>query len=94
MQLRYSRRADNDLFDLAEYIAQDDVGAALRTRDEIERQVEHLKAFPDMGRAGRIAGTRELLIAGLPYIVIYREQRSDTIEIVRVLHGAQQWPAG
>jgi toxin ParE1/3/4 len=44
-----------------------------------------------MGRAGRVRGTRELVVPGLPYIVIYRV-RKDTIQIARILHGAQLWP--
>jgi toxin ParE1/3/4 len=47
--------------------------------------------FPELGRSGRKAGTRELIFSGLPYLAIYR-LRSDAIEIVRILHDAQIWP--
>jgi plasmid stabilization system protein ParE len=50
-----------------------------------------LTKFPNRGRAGRVPGTRELIFAGLPFIAIYR-LKDDTIEIVRLIHGAQQWP--
>jgi len=44
-----------------------------------------------MGRAGRLAETRELALAPLPFIVVYRV-KDDRVEIVRILHGAQRWP--
>ncbi len=46
---------------------------------------------PEMGRHGRIEGTRELVISRTPYIAAYRIT-GDTVRILRVLHGAQLWP--
>jgi plasmid stabilization system protein ParE len=53
--------------------------------------VEKLKRFPEMGRKGRIDGTRELVITGKPYIAAYRVA-GNTVLVLRILHGAQQWP--
>ena len=53
--------------------------------------MERLREFPALGRPGRVEGTRELIIAGTPYIVPYRV-RGDTVEIITVLHSAQRWP--
>jgi addiction module RelE/StbE family toxin len=53
--------------------------------------VKNLRLFPEMGRPGRIEGTRELVISRTPYIAAYRIA-GDTVRILRVLHGAQQWP--
>jgi toxin ParE1/3/4 len=50
-----------------------------------------LQMFPNRGRLGRKQGTRELLMSPLPYIVVYTV-RGDAIYVVRILHGAQQWP--
>jgi plasmid stabilization system protein ParE len=50
-----------------------------------------LAQFPVMRRSGRIEGTRELVISGTPYIATYGVD-GETIRILRVLHGAQQWP--
>jgi addiction module RelE/StbE family toxin len=47
--------------------------------------------FPEIGRPGRIDGTRELIIQRTPYIAAYRIA-GKTIRILRVLHGAQMWP--
>ncbi|HEY0182741.1 MAG TPA: type II toxin-antitoxin system RelE/ParE family toxin [Rhodopila sp.] len=45
------------------------------------------------GRSGREPGTRERVIGRTPFIAVYRVTRSR-IEILRILHGAPQWPAG
>ncbi len=42
------------------------------------------------GRAGRVAGTRELVFASMPYIIAYRV--TDQVEIIAVVHGARDWP--
>jgi len=50
-----------------------------------------LARYPESGRPGCVAGTRELVIRRTPYIAAYRIA-GDTVRILRVLHGAQQWP--
>jgi toxin ParE1/3/4 len=74
-----------------DYIEADSPRAAASVDDRIEICVEGLARFPEMGRVGRIEGTRELVIFGTPYISTYRID-GDTVRILRVLHGAQQWP--
>jgi toxin ParE1/3/4 len=62
--------------------------------DRIRVQVGRLARYPESGRPGRVAGTRELvirLIRRTPYVAAYRIA-GDTVRILRVLHGAQQWP--
>jgi toxin ParE1/3/4 len=76
---------------IAEYIAQDNPAAAYAVYDAIQRQVERLAQHPRIGRPGRIKGTRELVVSGTPYILAYRVAGRD-VTILRVLHGAQQWP--
>jgi len=53
--------------------------------------VSALAEFPERGRPGRRAGTRELVFGGLPYLAAYR-LKGDLVEILRILHGAQVWP--
>ena len=60
--------------------------------DRICIAVEHLANFPQMGRSGRVPGTRELVITRTPYIAVY-QITGETIRIERVLHGAQQLPS-
>lgn len=90
--MRLSRRASYraDLDEIVDYIALTDPAAALGVWDEVERQVERLRDHPRSGRVGRMAGTRELVVAGTPFIVIYRI--AQTVELFRVMHGARQWP--
>ena len=59
--------------------------------DAITHSISRLVTFPEMGRRGRVPGTRELVITSQPYIVAYRI-RGQTIDILAVLHGAQKWP--
>jgi addiction module RelE/StbE family toxin len=81
--------ADRDaIFD---YIEAESPRAAVSIDDRVRTRVEGLERFPEMGRPGRIEGTRELVISGTPYIAAYRIV-GDTVRILRVLHGAQQWP--
>ncbi|MGO6748170.1 type II toxin-antitoxin system RelE/ParE family toxin [Rhizobium ruizarguesonis] len=79
-----------DLDKIVDHIALDNPLAALNMWDEIERQVERLRDFPRSGRIGRMPETRELVVSGTPFIVVYVV--SDDVELVRVLHGAKQWP--
>ena len=90
--LRWLKRAERDLDEVEEYIAQDNPDAAIDTVLAIVAAVKQLEEFPGMGRPGRVAGTRELVIDGLPYIVPYR-LREKSIEILRVYHAARRWPA-
>jgi len=75
---------------LIDYIAQDNLRAAIGVGDEIERQVNLLADHPKLGRIGRVRGTRELVISGTPYITAYKIS-GDNIYILRVLHGARNW---
>lgn len=88
----WSPEAIADLAALRGYIAQDDPAAAQRVALHIIRNVETLLASsPEMGRPGRVPGTRELVIPRTPYIVPYR-LIGNTIQILRVFHSARRWP--
>ena len=90
MILDWTELAERDKEGYIEYIAQDNPLAAVHVGDEIERQVEILLQHPKIGRAGRVKGTRELVIVGTPYIVAY-SIKGEIIHILRVLHGAMDW---
>jgi toxin ParE1/3/4 len=91
MRLEWSVLAYADRDAIFDYIEADSPGAAIAVDDRVRVQVGTLARFPESGRAGRIAGTRELVILRTPYIVAYRIA-TDTVRILRVLHGAQRWP--
>lgn len=76
-----------------DYIAQNNPRAAMAQGDRIQEQIDQLIEHPGMGRPGRIKNTRELVISGTPFVVVYRYQRrAKRIEVIRLLHGSQQWP--
>jgi toxin ParE1/3/4 len=85
------KAADRDLDAVEDYIGRDNPAAAARTVLRIVEAVEHLVDHPQLGRPGRVPGTRELVTPGLPYLVPYRV-RGQTLEVLRVLHGAMRWP--
>ena len=91
MAVKWTRAASRDLESVERYISQDNPETAIDTVVEIIRRVEMLAEHPGLGRPGRVAGTRELVLGGLPYVVSYIHQ-ADTIVILRVLHGAMKWP--
>ncbi|CAL4869519.1 hypothetical protein MMA231_03811 (plasmid) [Asticcacaulis sp. MM231] len=71
-----------------EYVAQESLRAAFNQLNEIELQADRLLEHPNMGRPGKIRGTRELVIRQTPFIIGYRV-KGDVVQIVRFLHGAQ-----
>lgn len=93
MQVKWLRRALHNLEQEASYIAQDNPQAAAGLIAEANEATHLLTRHPDMGRPGRVPGTRELVLPRFPYIIPYRvkEQR---VEILRVLHASRKWPPG
>jgi toxin ParE1/3/4 len=88
----WSPEAIADLAALRACIEHDDPAAAQRVALHIIRNVETLLPnSPEMGRPGRVPGTRELVIPRTPYIGPYRLV-GNTIQILRVFHGARRWP--
>jgi addiction module RelE/StbE family toxin len=89
--VRWSLLARQDLQLLRAYIARENPAAAARVARRISAATRRLGQYPYLGRTGRQAGTRELVVPRTPYVVIY-VVFEDRLEIVRVLHGAQRWP--
>ncbi len=90
MKLEWTRLALQDLRHLHEYIADDNPSAASRMVTRMQEATERLKNHPQMGRPGRVQGTRELVIAGSPYVVVYILGDSE-IQIVAIIHSAMRW---
>ena len=84
-------RALAHLTALRDYIAQDSPGSAASVAGRIPERVDLLSRHPEIGRAGRITGTRELVVSGTPYFVPYRLRR-DGLELIAVFHSRQKWP--
>ena len=88
----WSPEAIDDLVSLRSFIAEDNPAAAQRVVLHILHNIEALLSkHPEMGRPGRVPGTRELVIAKTPFIVPYRVQ-GNTIQVLRIYHTARRWP--
>lgn len=91
MRIEWSPQALSDLKEIYLWIAPDKPGAARALHERIVSCVSLLLTSPQMGRSGRVAGTREMVVSGTPYIVPYRIV-DDRLQILRVYHGSRQWP--
>jgi len=92
MRIRWTQPASQDLTQICDYLSNEDSRAtARRIAIQIHERIQTLVEFPELGRPGRKAGTRELIVTGLPYLAIYRI-KGGAIELLRILHGAQVWP--
>lgn len=92
MHLRWTKPAVDDLTGICDF-TREHFGEAQARRAAIGlyEAAESLKDLPQRGRKGRKAGTREITVSNLPFIIIYRAGQ-EVVEILRILHGAQQWP--
>jgi toxin ParE1/3/4 len=91
MRVRWLHRALQNLDDEAAYIAQDSPKSAAEFVRHVMASATQLADQPNMGRPGRVPGTRELVVTRFRYILPYRV-RAETVEILRVFHTARKWP--
>jgi toxin ParE1/3/4 len=87
----WSPRAIGHLADLRAYIARENPDAAARTATTVLAAVDRVAVLPNLGRPGRVSGTRELVVPGTPCVIPYR-LRGARLEIIAVFHGRQRWP--
>jgi toxin ParE1/3/4 len=91
VHVKWLSKALASLAEQLDYIAEDSPSAAARVERDIQNAVSLLAKYPAIGRAGRVAQTRELVVPNTPYVIPYRVRRGE-IEIIRVLHAARKWP--
>ena len=93
----WSNDALTEFDQIIDHIARDDPRAAIGVADRIDETVLALAEMP-VGRQGRVAGTYEKVVVGLPYIIAYALSRGptgdETLTVLRVIHGARNWPEG
>jgi toxin ParE1/3/4 len=91
MRVRLSQRSAYHLNEIRAFLARDNPEIAELVRLRILATIERLRKLPGLGHAGRESGTRELRVAGLPLIVVYRVDIGDRDELVilAVFHTAQ-----
>jgi toxin ParE1/3/4 len=91
MKIVWSRRAIRHLVSVRDYIAQDSPKSAGVVAQRILDLVDQRAVHPNLGKPGRISGTRELVVPRTPYIIPYRI-RGERVEVIAVFHGRQRWP--
>lgn len=91
MKIVWTEPARQDLLELFEYIAEENPRAARVLLSEIKERVNALTNNPEIGRIGRVEGTRELVLTGTHYILPYR-LKNQQIQILAVFHTAKRWP--
>ena len=90
MEVIWSERAEQCLASIVEFIARDNVQAALEMDMQLQNVADGLAIFPYTGKPGRVPGTREL-VAHEYYILVYR-LTDNAVHIVTVLHSSMRWP--
>ena len=91
MKTNWSVQAARDADEIWNFIAADNPDAADSTVARFHAALLTLTEQPRLGRRGRTGGTREFVVSGTPYLLVY-EVTKDAIEVRRVIHGARDWP--
>jgi toxin ParE1/3/4 len=91
MRLEWTLKAVGDLREAGEYIEDDNPEAAIKMAERVHEAVVNLIEHPNMGRPGRLQATRELVVSGTPFIVVYWV-RGASVQVLRVLHHSRKWP--
>ena len=89
MRVRFAESAFEDVDNIRHFIGLDNPAAAADVITKLLQAIERLGEMPSLGRIGRVADTRELIVP--PYAIVYTVI-TDTVWILRVLHGARKWP--
>jgi toxin ParE1/3/4 len=90
VELRWTSAAIEDLDQAGAFIEADNPRAASAMAGRVQEAVETLVRYPNLGRAGRVRSTRELVVSGTPFVVVYRV-RIDEVQVLRVLHHARRF---
>lgn len=93
MQVKWLRRTLRNLEEEAAHIARDNPQAAAALVSQADESTRLLSRHPNVGRPGRVPGTRELVLPHFPYIIPYRV-REQRVEILRMFHASRKWPQG
>ena len=94
--LQWSRDALEDFKKQISYIAEHNPQAATKVADRMDACARKL-LLRSTGRPGRVDGTREKPVPGLPYIMAYVVSTDETrtvITILRLIHTARDWHQG
>ena len=88
MSIRWRYSAISDLAHIRDYITERNPAAGDAVVSRVLQSVENLETFPKYGRLGQVRGTREVVVPGLPYIVVYIDTETD-VDVIAVFHASQ-----
>lgn len=91
MKAVWTTPALRHLEQIGDFYAQTSIRAAMSMVERILDRADVAAAFPEIGRLGRVRGTRELIVTGTPFLIAYRATRGRP-EIIAVFHGVRKWP--
>jgi toxin ParE1/3/4 len=91
MPVRWTTPAAQDLEEITLYIQRDSESAAQAVAKTLYDAANSLDLLSSRGRIGRIQGSREIVVPGLPYIIAYRATAA-AVQILHIYHGARNWP--
>lgn len=94
MNVNLTPDAYDDLLAIREWIACDNQRAAEQVISRILQTAEMFGRFPMLGRVGRVEGTREFAVVGLPYIIVYAIASETDINVLTVVHSSRRYPTG
>ncbi len=89
MTIVWSRAALRDLNAIAAYLAERNPDQVAKVIARITAVVARYSRFPNLGRPGPSQGTREIVVPGQPYIVVYRV-RGEVFEVLSVRHTSRE----
>jgi plasmid stabilization system protein ParE len=91
VKIRWTDIAVADLKSTHEYPGEHSPEVADALIERVLSAIDILERYPNLGRLGRIEGTREFVVTGTRFHVFYR-LRHEQLEILGILHGARKWP--
>jgi len=92
MRIRWSPAAAADLQSIHAYLTDNHPSLTTSTVQKIYNAAQSLKKFPHRGRWGQVRDTRELIMAPMPYIIVY-SVAENMVHILRIIHASEDWPS-
>jgi toxin ParE1/3/4 len=89
-QLKFTARAFQNIAAAENFISKENPVAAQKVVESIYKTAEKLETYSELGKPGRLAGTRELVLSKYPFIIIYRV-RATQVVVYSVLHQSRRY---
>lgn len=86
-----ARGALKALSEVLDYYESQQNGVAVRFLRSYDAYLDRLRDMPQIGRYGRVFGTREIVMQDFPFVIVYRV-RKEYIQIIRLIHQSMKYP--